>query len=112
MKSSTQDVSYLPIIQAVEEITPTTTSVKEFNNHNKQTVEFAKAVILGMADLIQGQRRFADEFGISLNRAFPHSYKALIGNRAKDVVSTLFESGGSNVTEIKNLFKDLKKILR
>jgi len=108
MKNSLRDASCLPIIYAVGELPPTTTSNKQSNHHNKQKVDFAKAVILGMADLIHSQRQFADEFGLSLNRVFPNSYKALIGNRAKDVVQTLFESGSSNAMEIKNLFKDLK----
>lgn len=76
-------------------------------DQNQQKIDFAKAVILGMADLIQGQRQFADEFGLPLNRVFPNSYKALYGHRAKDFVSILFETGSQNVNEIKNLFDDL-----
>ena len=107
MDNTLGNVTRLPVTNAIGSASQKLNSTNSNARHNQQTVDFAKAVILGMADLIQGQRKFADEFGLPLNRVFPNSYKALYGNRAKDFVSTLFQSGSQNAEEIKALFDDL-----
>lgn len=112
MESKLGNVARLPIVNNTDHRSSNSASnlphqPTNIHKHDKNTVDFAKAVILGFADLIQGQRQFADEFGLSLNRVFPNSYNALHGHRAKDVVATLFQSGNHNAKEVKNLFNDL-----
>lgn len=107
MDSTLANVTRLPVANAIGSASQKLNSENNKVCHDQQKVDFAKAVILGMADLIQGQRQFSEEFGLPLNQVFPNSYKALFGHRAKDFVSTLFQSGSLNAEEIKALFDDL-----
>lgn len=106
MVNRLNNVTNLPIIN-IEAANRKTPIARNSVRHSQDTIDFAKAVILGMADLIESQRKFSEKFGLPLNKVFPNSYKALYNNRSKDFVSILFESGSENTDEIKSLFDDL-----
>jgi len=105
MDNTYGNVTSLPVINIDADLTAGNSN--SISKHSQDTIDFAKAVILGMAELVQTQRHFSEKFGLTLSQVFPNSYKALYNTRSKDFVSTLFESGSKNVNEIKDLFDDL-----
>lgn len=68
---------------------------------------FTRALVHGIARLIEGQRQFADEFGLSLNRVFPHSYESLEGQTATQHAISLFTADWKSISELEDMFDDL-----
>ena len=68
---------------------------------------FTRALVHGIARLIEGQRQFADEFGLSLNRVFPNSYESLEGQTATQHAISLFTADWKSISELEDMFDDL-----
>ena len=68
---------------------------------------FTRALVHGIARLIEGQRQFADEFGLSLNRVFPNSYQSLEGQTATQHAISLFSADWKSISELEDMFDDL-----
>ncbi len=66
-----------------------------------------KTVVKGMALLIQGQRQFADEFGISNARVFPQSHHLLDGKSPEKCLKQIFRSGEPGIQQLQELFNDM-----
>ncbi len=79
---------------------------KQDERHQRK-LAFTRALVHGIARLIEGQSQFADEFGLSLNRVFPHSYETLEGQTPTQLAISLFSADWKSVNEIENLFNDL-----
>jgi len=75
--------------------------------YTQRSVTLARAVIDGMARLIEGQRQLADEFGLSLGRVFPRSVDLLEGRSPEDALTELFRSGSARVDELQAIFEDM-----
>lgn len=107
MNSTIDNVSRLLLANTSCNVSPKINPTENFTQYNKKMVGFAKEVILGMADIIEEQRKFAKEFDLTIDKVFPYRYETLSEYRAKDVLSILFESGSLNPDEVELLFGDL-----
>ncbi len=65
------------------------------------------AVVKGIAKLIQGQRQFAEEFGLSSARVFPQTHHLFDGNSPEKSIKQIFRSGESGVLQLEALFNDM-----
>ncbi len=74
---------------------------------SQRSTSLARAVVDGMARLIEGQRQLADEFGLSLARVFPRSVELLEGRSPEDALTELFRSGAARTDELQALFEDM-----
>jgi hypothetical protein len=77
------------------------------DDRKSRKLAFTRALVHGIARLIEGQRQFADEFGLSLNRVFPNSYEALEGQTPTQLAISLFTSDWNSIAELENMFDDL-----
>ena len=77
------------------------------DDRKSRKLTFTRALVHGIARLIEGQRQFADEFGLSLNRVFPNSYKSLEGQTPTQHAISLFTADWNSITELENMFNDL-----
>ena len=77
------------------------------DERKQRKLAFTRALVHGIARLIEGQRQFADEFGLSLNRVFPNSYEALEGSTPTQLAISLFTADWESISELENLFDDL-----
>jgi hypothetical protein len=77
------------------------------DERKERKLAFTRALVHGIARLIEGQRQFADEFGLSLNRVFPNSYEALEGTTPTQLAISLFTADWASISELENLFDDL-----
>ncbi len=64
-------------------------------------------VVKGIAKLIQGQRQFAEEFGLSNARVFPTTYHLLDGRSPEKCLKQIFRSGELGLLQLDALFKDM-----
>ncbi len=65
------------------------------------------AVVKGITQLIQGQRQFAEEFGLNSARVFPKSYHLLDGQSPKKLLKQIFRSGDPGIAQLQGLFSDM-----
>ncbi len=77
------------------------------DDKKSRKLAFTRALVHGIARLIEGQRQFADEFGLSLNRVFPNSYESLEGQTPTQHAISLFTADWNSITELENMFNDL-----
>lgn len=77
------------------------------DERKRRKLAFTRALVHGIARLIEGQRQFADEFGLSLNRVFPNSYKALEGQTPTQLAISLFTADWKSISELEDMFHDL-----
>lgn len=77
------------------------------DDRKSRKLSFTRALVHGIARLIEGQRQFADEFGLSLNRVFPNSYKSLEGQTPTQHAISLFTADWNSISELENMFNDL-----
>lgn len=73
----------------------------------QRKLAFTRALVHGLARLIEGQRQFADEFGLSLRRVFPNSHQLLEGQTSGKLAISLFTADWKSVSEVENMFADL-----
>lgn len=90
--------------------------VNPFSAHDqrrrKKRQEFKqvlRALIEGVADLVEGQRCFADEFGLSYGRVFHDDFESFKGKDASRVISEWLRNGEEGAVKMQDLFKDLSE---
>jgi len=77
------------------------------NPQPKRSARLTKTVASGLCALIEGQRCFADEFGLSLARVFPKSYTLVEGRAVEDVVRDILRAGDEGCDKLALLLEDL-----
>jgi len=73
----------------------------------ERKLAFTRSLVHGIARLIEGQRQFADEFGLSHSRVFPHSFEALEGQTPTQLAISLFSADWKSITDLENMFQDM-----
>jgi len=86
---------------------PSQPAVNSKQDREQRKLAFTRALVHGLARLIEGQRQFADEFGLSLNRVFPSVYKELEGQSATQLAISLFKSDWNCINDLEKLIDDL-----
>ena len=109
MNNTLGNVSRILVANSAYTVSPNINPTENLKQYNKKMAGFAKDVILGMADMIEEQRKFANEFDLTIDKIFPYRYESLSEYHAKDVLSILFESGSLDSDEVELLFGDLIK---
>jgi len=77
------------------------------DDRKSRKLAFTRALVHGIARLIEGQCQFADEFGLSLNRVFPNSCKSLEGQTPTQHAISLFTADWNSISDLENMFDDL-----
>ena len=66
-----------------------------------------QSLVRGVAHIVEGQRRFADEFGLPYSRLFHDGFEAFKGQAPEDVLRTWLSADGADASQIDQLFSDL-----
>ncbi len=66
-----------------------------------------RVLVEGLASLVEGQRCFAEEFGLSHGRVFHDDFEFLKSKDTRDVISEWIRDGEEGATRLRNLFDDL-----
>ncbi len=75
--------------------------------HTRPTRQLVQTLLDGLCRLIEGQQQFADEFGLSPVRVFPHSSEYFEGRSAREVLHDWFRQGDDCVPALQQLFEDM-----
>lgn len=81
-----------------------------YQRRQKKREEFKpvlRALVEGLAALVEGQRCFADEFGLSYGRVFNEQLASFRGKDTCKVISEWLRGGEEGAGMLKNLFDDL-----
>jgi len=81
--------------------------IQQEDERKARKLSFTKELILGLIRMVDGQRQLADEFGLSLSRVFPTSYKLLEGHKTEQVITSMFRSDWTSLPEMSALMNDL-----
>ena len=110
MDNKTSTVTHLPgASSAVKsaQAKNTQTHIDPEEERRQRKLAFTRALVHGIARLIEGQRQFADEFGLSSRRVFPHSHQLLEGQTPTQLAISLFTADWKSISELENMFADL-----
>lgn len=66
-----------------------------------------RALVEGVASLVEGQRCFAEEFGLSYGRVFHDDLESFKGKNTSKVIAEWLRSGEAGADMLRNLFNDL-----
>ena len=77
------------------------------DERRERKLAFTRSLVHGIARLIEGQRQFADEFGLSHSRVFPNSFEALEGQTPTQLAISLFSADWKSITDLENMFQDM-----
>lgn len=89
---------------------PTSSPYKRISNVKRARPRsglLARSVVTGLSQLIEGQKQFADEFGLSLSRVFPQSFSFLDGHSVETIIADIFREGDLRQDDLEKLFKDI-----
>jgi hypothetical protein len=89
------------------EVDPLTIKFKRKQQKREEFKSVVRALVEGLASLIDGQRCFADEFGLSYGRVFYGDLDAFKGNDTCQVISDWIRGGEEGADMLKNLFDNL-----
>lgn len=67
----------------------------------------AKIILQGLVRLIEGQQRFADEFGLSYVRVFHDGFDAFRGRSVEEVLREWVQDGPRGAVRLQRLMEDL-----
>ncbi len=76
---------------------------------NKASASGSQVLIQGLASLIEGQRCFADEFGLTYGRVFRDEYEPFKGKNPEMVILQWLREGEEGAARLQNLLDDLLK---
>lgn len=65
------------------------------------------ALVEGVSQLVEGQRRFAEEFGLTYERVFHDGFEAFKGREVRDVLHEWVQGDGGDAAALERLFQDL-----
>lgn len=66
-----------------------------------------RALVEGIASLVDGQKCFADEFGLSYGRVFHDEYELFKGQDTQRIIADWLRSGEQGAALFRNLFHDM-----
>jgi hypothetical protein len=89
------------------EVDPFTTHYQRRQKKREEFKSILRALVEGMASLVEGQRCFADEFGLSYGRVFNDGLESFKGKDTCKVISEWLRSGEEGAVLLKTLFNDL-----
>lgn len=69
----------------------------------------AKVLVQGLARLAEGQRCFADEFGLNYGRVFSSEYETFKGQKSENVICQWLDEGEEGAQRLQQLLDDLLK---
>lgn len=67
----------------------------------------ARVIVEGFGQLVEGQRQFAEEFGLPYERVFSDGFEAFKGREVRDVIRELLQGKGGGADELGRLLRDL-----
>jgi hypothetical protein len=67
------------------------------------------ALVEGLASLVDGQRGFAEEFGLSYERVFHNDQESFKGRDSRKVIGEWLRSGEEGASKMRDLFDDLAR---
>jgi predicted component of type VI protein secretion system len=82
----------------------------QFQRRQKKREEFKvvlRALVEGLASLVEGQRCFAEEFGLSYARVFHDELESFKGEDTCNVISKWLREGEEGAASLSKLFDDL-----
>jgi hypothetical protein len=65
------------------------------------------ALIEGVSQLVEGQRRFAEEFGLTYERVFRDGFESFKGRNVGDVLREWLRGEGGDAQDVERLLQDL-----
>lgn len=68
-----------------------------------------RALVEGIASLVEGQRCFADEFGLSYRRVFRGEYEPFKGRETERVIAEWVKGGEKGADLLREIFEDLAR---
>lgn len=66
-----------------------------------------RALVEGLTQLVEGQRRFADEFGLNYERVFSDGFEAFKGRSVEDVLAEWLAADNDTADALTTLIQDL-----
>ncbi len=82
-------------------------SAPDRTHGTRPTRLLVQTLLDGLCRLIEGQQQFADEFGLSPVRVFPHSSEHFEGRSPREVLHQWFRAGDDCVPALQRLFEDM-----
>ncbi len=67
----------------------------------------AQVIVDGFGQLVEGQRRFAEEFGLPYERVFSDGFEAFKGRDVRGVIRDWLQGKGGGADELDRLLRDL-----
>lgn len=89
------------------EVDPLSIHLKRKQKKREEFRPVLRSLVEGLASLVEGQRCFADEFGLSYGRVFSDDLDSFRGNDSCKVISDWIRSGEEGGLRLKRLFHDL-----
>ncbi|MFA5701028.1 MAG: type VI secretion system-associated FHA domain protein [Desulfuromonas sp.] len=91
-------------------IDPISTDWKTVANETPQISDLGiKVLVQGLARLAEGQRCFADEFGLKYSRVFSSEYEDFKGQKPEKIIWQWLREGEDGAQRLQQLFDDLVK---
>ena len=80
----------------------------ESSPHQKPAVPTAaKVLVQGLARLVEGQRCFAEEFGMNYGRVFRDEFEQFKGKKVENVIRQWLNDGNNGILRLQGLLDDL-----
>lgn len=81
-------------------------SASDFHEQQRK-LAFTRALVVGLARLIENQRQLAEQFGLPLSQAFPSSHAVLQKQTAMQFTIALFRGDKDHVNALTGIINDL-----
>lgn len=110
MENKTGTVTHLPgagLVTKGAQAKIAQPAIDSEEERRQRKLAFTRGLVHGIARLIEGQRQFAEEFGLSQRRVFPNSHELLEGQTPTQLAISLFTADWKSISELENLFADL-----
>ncbi len=89
------------------EVDPFTIHYQRKQKKREEFKPVLRALVEGLASLIDGQRCFADEFGLSYGRVFDTDHESFKGKDTCKVITEWLRGGEEGAAQLNRLFEDL-----
>jgi hypothetical protein len=89
------------------DVDPFSTHYQRRQKKRQQFKPVLRDLVEGLASLVEGQRCFAEEFGLSYGRVFHDDFESFKGKEICKVLSQWLREGEEGAAMLRNLFDDL-----
>jgi hypothetical protein len=89
------------------DIDPFVTHYQRKQKKREQFKAVLRVLVEGLASLVEGQRCFAEEFGLSYGRVFHDDLESFKGKNTCKAISNWLREGEEGAAKLNNLFNDL-----